>query len=78
MIGWLAVPATPAMITAVTNGANSRTLARTKKPPRRSSDPNSTRKLPAWRPGAPYANAIVEISSGNQQRRSANRNWMTN
>src|SRR3954470_451764 len=74
----IAVPATPARMIAVTNGANSRIEASTKKPPRRSSEPNRTRKLPAWRPGAPYPNAIVEISSGNQHSRSANRNWITN
>src|SRR3954452_15274767 len=74
----IAVPATPARMIAVTKGANSRIEASTKKPPRRSSDPNRTRKLPAWRPGAPYPNAIVEISSGNQHSRSAKRNWMTN
>src|SRR3954471_20154397 len=74
----IAVPATPARITAVTKGANSRTLASTKKPPSRSSEPNRIRKLPAWRPGAPYPNATVDISSGNQHNRSANRNWITN
>src|SRR3954447_23657727 len=74
----IAVPATPARITAVTNGANSRTLASTKKPPSRSSEPNRIRKLPACRPGAPYPNATVLTSSGNQHRRSANRNWITN
>ena len=40
--------------------------------------PNSTRKFAAWRPGAPYPNAIVEIVSGSQQRRSMNRNCCTN
>src|SRR5436305_12484741 len=39
---------------------------------------NRIRKLPACRPGAPYPNAIVEMSSGNQQSLSANRNWFTN
>src|SRR5919204_318028 len=74
----IAVPATPARMIAVTNGANSRIDASTKKPPRRSIAPNRIRKLPAWRPGAPYPNATVEISSGNQQSLSANRNWFTN
>src|SRR5439155_1757289 len=74
----IAVPATPARITAVTNGANSRTLASTKKPPSRSSEPNRTRKLPACSPGAPYPNATVEINNGNQHNRSANKNWITN
>src|SRR5436190_1352960 len=63
---------------AVTNGANSRIVASTKNPPSRSIAPNRTRKWPACRPGAPYPNAIVEIRSGNQHSRSANRNWLTN
>jgi hypothetical protein len=74
----MAVPATPATTTAVTNGANSRTDARTKKPPRRSRAPNSDRKLAACRPGAPNPNARVEIIIGNQQRLSANRNCPMN
>src|SRR6266550_696943 len=74
----IAVPATPARITAVTNGANSRTDASTKKPPSRSKDPNRIRKLPACSPGAPYPNATVEINNGNQHNLSANRNWITN
>ena len=48
----IAVPATPASTIAVTNGANSRIEASTKKPPSRSSAPNSTRKFAAWSPGA--------------------------
>ena len=48
----IAVPATPASTIAVTNGANSRIEASTKKPPRRSLAPNSVRKLEACRPGA--------------------------
>jgi hypothetical protein len=48
----IAVPATPASTIAVTNGANSRIDASTKKPPRRSLAPNSVRKLLACRPGA--------------------------
>ena len=43
----IAVPATPARITAVTNGANSLTDASTKQPPSRSKDPNRIKKLPA-------------------------------
>src|SRR3954451_8794726 len=74
----IAVPATPARITAVTNGANSLTLASTKNPPRRSKEPNRIRKLPACSPGAPYPNATVDTNSGNQHNRSANRNWITN
>src|SRR5215212_7860582 len=74
----IAVPPTPARMIAVTNGANSRIDESTKKPPSRSTAPNSTRKLPAWRPGAPYPKAIVEIVSGSQQRRSMNRNCCTN
>src|SRR5215210_230950 len=74
----MAVPPTPARMIAVTNGANSRIEASTKKPPSRSMAPNRTRKLPAWSPGAPYPNAIVEIVSGSQQRRSMNRNCCTN
>src|SRR6185436_2335552 len=74
----IAVPPTPARMIAVTNGANSRIEASTKKPPRRSIAPNRTRKLPAWSPGAPYPNAIVEIVSGSQQSRSMNRNCCTN
>ena len=42
----------PASTIASTNGANSRIEASTKKPPRRSSAPNRTRKLAACRPGA--------------------------
>jgi len=38
---------------AVTNGANSRMVESTKKPPRRSIAPKMIRKLPAWSPGAP-------------------------
>src|SRR5918994_5946217 len=74
----IAVPATPATTTAVTNGANSRIEARTKNPPSRSSAPNSDRKLAAWSPGAPNPNATVEISNGNQVSWSANRNWPMN
>src|SRR5918994_86221 len=74
----IAVPATPATTTAVTNGANSRIEARTKNPPRRSSAPNSDRKFAAWSPGAPNPNATVEISIGNQVSWSANRNWPMN
>src|SRR6202042_1386937 len=74
----IAVPATPASTIASTNGANSRIDASTKNPPRRSSAPNSTRKFAAWRPGASYPKAIVEISSGNQHSLSANMNWPTN
>ena len=48
-----AVPATPATIIESTQGANSRIEANTKKPPSRSSAPNSVRKLAACRPGAP-------------------------
>src|SRR5215207_721484 len=74
----IAVPPTPAVMMAVTVGANSRIEASTKKPPSRSIAPNRTRKLPAWSPGAPYPNAIVEIVSGSQQSRSMNRNCWTN
>ena len=49
----IAVPATPATMIALTNGANSRTEARMKKPPRRSRAPNRERKLAACSPGAP-------------------------
>ena len=74
----IAVPATPARMIAVTNGANSRIDANTKNPPNRSNAPNRTRKLPACSPGAPYPNATVEINSGNQHNLSANRNWPMN
>src|SRR4051812_36009318 len=74
----IAVPATPATTIAVTNGANSRIDASTKKPPRRSLAPNRGRKFEACRPSAAYPNAIVETISGNQHRRSANRNCWTN
>ena len=74
----IAVPATPATTTAVTNGANSRIEARTKKPPNLSRAPNSDRKLAAWSPGAPKPKATVEISIGNQVSCSANRNWLMN
>src|SRR4051812_32764466 len=74
----IAVPATPANTIASTNGANSRMLASTKNPPRRSNAPNNTRKFAACSPGAPYPNATVETSSGNQQSFSAKRNWLTN
>ena len=73
----IAVPATPATTTAVTSGANSRTEARMKNPPSRSSDPNSERKLAACSPGAPKPNAIVEIIIGNQLSWSTKRNWET-
>ena len=74
----IAVPATPATTTAVTNGANSRTEARMKKPPRRSRAPNRVRKLAACRPGAPNPKATVEISIGNQHSWSAKMNWEMN
>src|SRR3954453_6819648 len=74
----IAVPATPESTIAVTNGANSRIEASTKKPPRRSSAPNSTRKCAACRPGAPYPKAPVETTSGNQHSFSAKRNCDTN
>ena len=63
----IAVPATPARMIAVTNGANSRIVARTKKPPRRSIAPNRTRKLPACRPGR----AVAERDRRDQQREPA-------
>ena len=63
----MAVPATPARMIAVTNGANSRIDASTKKPPRRSIAPNRTRKLPAWRPGR----AVAERDRRDQQREPA-------
>jgi len=44
--------AAPETTMAVTNGANSRIEASTKKPPRRSLAPNSVRKFDACRPGA--------------------------
>src|SRR3954447_20232473 len=74
----IAVPATPARTIASTNGANSRIDASTKKPPRRSSAPKRTRKFAACRPGAPYPNATVETSNGNQHSFNAKRNWLTN
>src|SRR5215204_776447 len=74
----IAVPATPATTTAVTVGANSRIEASTKKPPRRSSAPNSERKFAACRPGAPNPNASVEIIIGNQQSWRAKRNCPMN
>src|SRR3954452_25007635 len=74
----IAVRATPANTIASTNGANSRMLARTKNPPKRSSAPNNTKKFAACRPGAPYPNATVETSSGNQHNFNAKRNWLTN
>src|SRR3954465_8670364 len=74
----IAVPATPASTIASTNGANSRIDASTKKPPRRSSAPKRTRKFAACRPGAPYPNATVETSNGNQHSFNAKRNWLTN
>src|SRR5947209_13788138 len=74
----IAVPATPARMIAVTVGANSRIDANTKNPPNLSTDPNNLRKFPACNPGAPYPNATVETSNGNQQNRSDNKNWNTN
>jgi hypothetical protein len=74
----IAVPATPATTTAVTAGANSRTEARMKKPPRRSRAPNRERKFAACRPGAPKPKATQEISIGNQQSCRAKRNWPMN
>src|SRR5947209_15016975 len=74
----IAVPATPARMIAVTNGANSRIDAKTKNPPNLSTDPNNRRKFPACSPGAPYPNATVDTSNGNQHNRSANKNWFTN
>src|SRR5437588_6903686 len=74
----IAVPATPASTIAVTNGANSRIDANTKNPPNRSSAPNNTRKFAACNPGAPYPNATVETSNGNQHNFNANKNCDTN
>ncbi len=74
----MAVPATPASTIASTNGANSRIDESTKKPPSRSSAPNSTRKFAACSPGAPYPKATVDTSSGNQHSFIANRNCPTN
>src|SRR3954454_5082147 len=74
----IAVPATPARMIAVTNGANSRIEASTKKPPSRSIAPNRMRKLPACNPGAAELIAIVEINNGNQHNRSANMNGTAN
>src|SRR4051812_15608800 len=74
----IAVPATPASTIASTNGANSRMLARTKNPPKRSSAPNNTRKFAACSPGAPYPKATVLTNSGNQHSFNAKRNWLTN
>ena len=51
----------------VTNGANSRIEASTKKPPRRSSAPNRTRKFAACRPGR----AVAERDRRDQQREPA-------
>src|SRR3954451_22399870 len=74
----IAVPATPASTIASTNGANSRIEANTKNPPKRSSAPNNTKKFAACNPGAPYPNATVDTSSGNQQSFRAKRNCETN
>src|SRR5207302_3563032 len=74
----IAVPATPANTTAVTNGANSRIDANTKNPPKRSKAPNNTKKSAACNPGASYPNATVEINNGNQHNFNANMNWPTN
>ena len=74
----IAVPATPATTTEVTSGANSRTEAKMKKPPRRSSEPNRDRKLAACNPGAPKPKATVLISIGNQESCRTKRNWPTN
>ena len=63
----IAVPATPATTTAVTSGPIQRIAVSTKKPPSRSSAPNSERTPAACRPGAPRLRAKVEISSGNQE-----------
>src|SRR6058998_2654749 len=74
----IAVPATPANTIASTNGANSRIEASTKNPPKRSSAPKSTRKFAACNPGAPYPNATVDTSNGNQHSFNANKNCDTN
>src|SRR6266567_5486723 len=74
----IAVPATPANTTAVTNGANSRIDANTKNPPKRSNAPNNTKKFAACNPGAPYPNATVETTNGNQHNFNANKNCPTN
>ena len=49
----IAVPATPASTIAVTFGPISRTAARMKNPPSRSSAPKIVRKFAACSPGAP-------------------------
>ena len=63
----IAVPPTPARMIAVTNGANSRIEASTKKPPRRSIAPKRIRKLPACRPGR----AVAERDRRDRQREPA-------
>ena len=74
----IAVPATPATTTAVTNGANSRTEARMKKPPRRSSAPNRREEVGRLQARGAEAEGDVEIIIGNQQSWSAKRNWPMN
>src|SRR5881227_4036119 len=74
----IAVPATPANTIASTNGANSRIDASTKNPPNLSNAPNNTRKFAACNPGAPYPNATVDTSNGNQHNFNANKNCDTN
>src|SRR5215204_4232103 len=74
----IAVPATPAITIASTNGANSRIDANTKNPPNRSIAPNNTKKFAACNPGAPYPNATVDTIIGNQHNFNANKNCDTN
>ena len=73
----IAVPATPATTTAVTSGPIQRIAITTKKPPSRSSAPNSESTPAACSPGAPRLRAKVEIRSGNQESFSTKRNCQT-
>ena len=63
----IAVPATPATTTAVTSGPIQRIAVRTKKPPSRSSAPNSVQRPGRLQPGR----AEVEGEGRDQQREPA-------
>ena len=74
----IAVPATPATTTAVTNGANSRIEASTKNPPSRRGRRTATGSSPPAGRAPQNPNARVEIIIGNQQSWRAKRNWPMN
>ena len=63
----IAVPATPATMIAVTNGANSRMPASTKNPPDAVERAEQRQEVRRLQPRRPEVTATIEIAIGNQQ-----------